>query len=87
MEFRQQDLFDADFSPATVVAIYLLPEVNRELLPVLLRRLKPGTRIVSHAFGMGSWTPQKAGEINGCKIFLWVVPPGHAAAGSPGDRK
>ena len=87
VEFRQQDLFDADFNGATVVAIYLLPEVNRELLPVLLHRLKPGTRIVSHAFGLGTWPPEKAAEINGCKIFLWIVPPANAAAGSQGNGK
>jgi SAM-dependent methyltransferase len=73
-EFVQQDFFDADLSKATVVAIYLLPEVNRELLPQLLHALKPGTRIVSHAFDFGNWKPEQAIEVNGCKAFLWTVP-------------
>lgn len=75
VEFVQTDFFDADLSRATVVAFYLLPEVNRELLPKLLQVLKPGTRIVSHAFDFGSWKPEQSIEVNGCKIFLWTVPP------------
>jgi SAM-dependent methyltransferase len=74
VEFVQKDFFDADLSRATVVAFYLLPEVNRELLPKLLHVLKPGTRIVSHAFDFGSWKPEQAIEVNGCKVFLWTVP-------------
>jgi SAM-dependent methyltransferase len=74
VEFVQKDFFDADLSRATVVAFYLLPEVNRELLPKLLHVLKPGTRIVSHAFDFGSWKPEQAVEVNGCKVFLWTVP-------------
>jgi SAM-dependent methyltransferase len=72
-EFLQQDFFDADLSPATVVTLYLLPEVNQELLPVLLRKLKPGTRIVSHAFGFAGWRPDKTVEVNGNRISLWRV--------------
>ncbi len=74
VEFVQKDFFDADLSRATVVAFYLLPEVNRELLPKLLHTLKPGTRIVSHAFDFGSWKPKQAIVVNGCKVFLWTVP-------------
>jgi 23S rRNA G2445 N2-methylase RlmL len=74
VEFRQQDLFDIDLSPATVVTLYLLPEVNLELRPKLLRELKPGSRIVSHAFDFGNWKPDKQFEVNGNKVFLWVVP-------------
>src|SRR5205823_14553706 len=54
VEFRQGDLFEADISPATVVTLYLLPDVNLRLKPKLLRDLKPGTRIVSHGFDMRS---------------------------------
>jgi SAM-dependent methyltransferase len=74
VEFVQKDFFDADLSRATVVAFYLLPEVNRELLPKLLQVLKPGTRIVSHAFDFGSWKPERAIVVSGCKVFLWTVP-------------
>jgi ribosomal protein L11 methylase PrmA len=73
-EFVQKDFFDADLSKATVVAIYLLPEVNTELLPKLLRVLRPGTRIVSHAFDFGSWKPEQAIVVSGCKVFFWTVP-------------
>ena len=73
-EFVQSDFFDADLSKATVVAMYLLPEVNRELLPKLLHVLRPGTRIVSHAFDFGSWKPEQSIIVSGCKVFLWIVP-------------
>jgi len=75
VDFVQKDFFDADLSKATVVAMYLLPEVDTELLPRLLQTLKPGTRIVSHAFGFGSWKPEHAIEVSGCKVFLWTVHP------------
>jgi ribosomal protein L11 methylase PrmA len=55
--FVEQDLFATDVSRATVVTLYLGPEVNRRLRPKLLRELRPGTRIVSHDFSMGDWTP------------------------------
>ncbi len=74
VEFRQQDLFQADFSDATVVTLYLLPELNVKLRPKLLRELKPGTRIVSHAFDMGEWKPDQTVEIDGRTIYYWVVP-------------
>jgi 2-polyprenyl-3-methyl-5-hydroxy-6-metoxy-1,4-benzoquinol methylase len=74
VEFRQQDLFDTDIRPATVVALYLLPEVNLELRPKLLRELKPGARVVSHTFDFGDWKPDRQFEVNGEKVFLWVIP-------------
>jgi SAM-dependent methyltransferase len=74
VQFRQQDLFQTDFSKATVVTLYLLPELNVKLRPKLLRELKPGTRIVSHAFDMGDWKPQQVVEVNGQKVYYWVVP-------------
>jgi cyclopropane fatty-acyl-phospholipid synthase-like methyltransferase len=74
VEIRQQDLFDTDLSPATVVAIYLLPEVNLRLRPKLLKELKPGARVVSHSFHMGDWKPAKVVEAHGTKIYLWIVP-------------
>jgi precorrin-6B methylase 2 len=73
VEFRQQDLFKTDLSEATVVTLYLLPEVNLKLRPTLLK-LKPGTRIVSHAFDMGDWKPEQTLQVDGKTIYYWVVP-------------
>lgn len=74
VEFRQQDLFQADISQATVVTLYLLEDVNLELRPKLLRELKPGTRIVSYSFDMGDWKPDQEVQVNGAKLYYWVVP-------------
>ncbi|AFY89656.1 MAG: hypothetical protein CLLPBCKN_005162 [Chroococcidiopsis cubana SAG 39.79] len=74
VEFRQQDLFKADLSNATVVTLYLLPAVNLKLRSKLLRELQPGTRIVSHAFGMGDWKPQRVERVGGRTIYYWVIP-------------
>jgi len=74
VQFRQQDLFQANFSEATVVTLYLLPELNVKLRPKLLRELKPGTRIVSHAFDMGDWKPEQVVEVDGKTVYYWVVP-------------
>jgi SAM-dependent methyltransferase len=71
--FRIADLFDVDLSEATVIAIYLLPTVNMQLRPKLLA-LKPGTRIVSNAFGMGDWQPDRMEKVDGSTIYLWTVP-------------
>jgi SAM-dependent methyltransferase len=68
----QGDIFKEDFSKATVVTLYLLPELNQQLRPTILK-MKPGTRVVSHAFDMGDWQPD--GEIdNPAKGYFWVVP-------------
>ena len=75
VEFREQDLFDADLRGATVVTMYLLPAVNLALRPKLLSELRPGTRIVSHAFDMGDWKPDREVEFRGTRIFRWTVPP------------
>jgi SAM-dependent methyltransferase len=82
-DFRVQDLFKTDLKPATVVTMYLLPEVNLQLRPALLA-LKPGTRVVSHDWDMGDWKPdqttqldvpdKKVGLQKSSKIHLWVVP-------------
>ena len=82
-EFRVQDLFVTDLSPATVVTMYLLPEVNLQLKP-RLRRLKPGTRIVSHDWDMGAdWPPDRTIEVDApdkpigrekkSRLHLWVI--------------
>jgi hypothetical protein len=73
VQFRQQDLFETDLSEATVVTLYLLPQVNLDLRPRLLQ-LKPGTRIVSHSFDMGDWKPDRTLQVDGSTIYYWVVP-------------
>lgn len=74
VEFRQADLFEVDLSEATVVTLYLLPSLNLKLRPKLMRELRPGTPVVSHAFDMGDWEPEVAEEIDGDDIYLWHVP-------------
>lgn len=71
--FLNEDLFTSDFSGATVVTLYLLPSINEKLIPKL-KALKPGTRIVSHAFDMGpSWPPDDKKEVAGKMIYFWVI--------------
>ncbi|HYN13788.1 MAG TPA: class I SAM-dependent methyltransferase [Burkholderiales bacterium] len=74
VQFRQEDLFKADFKDATVITLYLLPDLNVKLRPRLLEELKPGTRIVSHQFDMGTWKPDKKLESNGRTVYFWTVP-------------
>ena len=83
VKFLEQDLFKADLDPATVITLYLFPDVNLKLRPSLLA-LKPGTRIVSHDFDMGDWKPdrtltirgpgKKPGSTRTRNLYLWVVP-------------
>jgi len=84
VHFVNADLFESNFSDATVVTLYLLPTLNLKLLPKLLKELKPGTRIVSHAFDMGSWKPEQRLDINGRAVYFWTIPapntPSYAAA-------
>lgn len=82
-QFREQDLFATDLSAATVITLYLLPDVNLQLRPRLLA-LEPGTRIVSHDWDMGEWTPErsitlavpdkKVGIEKSSRVHLWIVP-------------
>lgn len=72
--FRNEDLFEADIRPATVVMLYLWPEVNLKLRPKLLRELKPGTRVVSHSHSMGDWEAEKEIVVEGHRIYLWTIP-------------
>jgi len=81
VEFREQNLFDVDLEPATVVTLYLLPEVNKKLRPKLLREVRPGTRVVSHAFDMGDWAPDQQLEVAGSTVYVWRVDAGDKAAG------
>ena len=80
VEFRQQDALKVDVSPATVVTLYLLTEANMKLRPTLQKQLKPGSRVVSHQFGMGDWVPAKAETITDLRgtsrlLYLWVIAP------------
>ena len=73
VKFLNQDLFETDLKPATVITLYLLPALNIKLMPQL-KQLKPGTRIVSHSFNMGSeWPPDKTEDVNGRSIYYWVI--------------
>ena len=71
--FSVGDLFTADLSEATVVTMYLSPNVLKQLEP-RLRSLKPGTRIVSHQFPMGRWAPDRREVVDEAEILLWIVP-------------
>lgn len=71
--FRRQDLFATELGEATVVTLFLFHDVNLKLAP-LLRALRPGTRIVSHRFGLGDWKPDRTVEADGHLLMLWVVP-------------
>ncbi len=74
VDFLEGDLLEADFSAATVVTLYLLDIINLELRPRLQQELRPGTRIVSHAFDMGDWKPDEHVSCGGVNIFKWIVP-------------
>ncbi|MGE4334774.1 MAG: cyclopropane-fatty-acyl-phospholipid synthase family protein [Pigmentiphaga sp.] len=74
VEFRQQDLFKTEFRDATVVTMYLLPNVNLKLRPRLLDELRPGTFIVSHAFDMQDWEPDQRETVEGRSVMLWIIP-------------
>jgi len=71
--FVQGDIFETDFSRATVLTMYLLPDLNTRLRPKILA-MKPGTRVVSHAFSMGDWEPDETSEEEGRTAYFWVVP-------------
>jgi SAM-dependent methyltransferase len=79
VRFLNEDLFEAKISDATVVTLYLLSSLNLKLLPKLLADLKPGTRIASHAFDMGSWKPRQTLNAGGSTVYFWIIP----AKGTP----
>ena len=79
VQFIEQNLFEADFSEATVVTMYLLSSVNLEMRPKLFQQLKPGTRIVSHDFDMDDWEPDEQTEVGGNEyyghsVYFWIIP-------------
>jgi Methyltransferase domain len=79
--FRRENLFQTDIGKATVVTLYLLESLNVKLRPRLLRELPPGSRVVSHAFSMGDWKPDRHEKVDGRDIYLWTIP-----AKSPGAK-
>ena len=72
-EFIRGDIFETDFSKATVLTLYLLPSLNLKLRPIILN-MKPGTRVVSHAFTMGDWPADQTETVEGRTAYLWIVP-------------
>jgi SAM-dependent methyltransferase len=78
VQFLQQDLFETDIRDATVVTLYLLPQLNRQLRPKLFSDLRPGTRVLSHDFDMGDWQPDQVmhipGEAYEHTVFYWIIP-------------
>ena len=71
--FRTEDVLTVDISPATVVMLYMSPSFNTRLKPRMMNELKPGTRVVSHAFDFGDWKPQQTVMVSGRPIYLWIV--------------
>jgi len=69
----QGDIFQSDFTQATVITMYLLPALNMKLRPQLLN-MRPGTRIVSHSFNMEDWEPDETSAMDGRRAYLWIVP-------------
>lgn len=81
VKFTVGDLFDADFSEATVVTLYLLPQVNQRLRPQLWRQLRVGTRVVSHDFDMGEeWPPERVERVAGKTVYSWTISQAHKDA-------
>ena len=72
-KFINGDIFQTDFSQATVLTLYLLPSLNVKLRPTILK-MKPGTRVVSHAFNMDEWQPDQTENVEGRTAYLWIVP-------------
>ena len=72
-KFINGDIFQTDFSSANVLTLYLLPSLNLKLRPTILR-MKPGTRVVSHAFTMDDWQPDQTENVEGRTAYLWIVP-------------
>lgn len=78
-KFQQADIFVTDFSQATVLTMYLLPNLNLKLRPTILT-MKPGTRVVSHSFTMDDWQPDETSSVDGRNAYLWIVPANVAGA-------
>lgn len=78
------NLFDTDLSPASVVTLYLLANINAKLRPQLWKQLRVGGRVVSHAFDMGAdWPPEQTVDVSGRTIYLWTITAAQKAAAAP----
>lgn len=74
VHFVRDDLFTVSLRDVDVVTLYLLPDINERLKPKLLGEMKPGARVVSHAFDMGDWPPEQHREISEKHVYLWTIP-------------
>ena len=74
VEIREGDALDTDLSDATVVTVFLYPEINERLAPKLRAELPRGARIVSHRFGLGNWPPDRRAQAHGHPLLLWIAP-------------
>jgi hypothetical protein len=74
VEIREGDLFETDVTPASVVMLFLQPELNVRLRPRLLAQLEPGARVVSHWHDMGDWPPERTVRVRDRNVYLWVTP-------------
>lgn len=74
VKFYEGNLFDFDFSKSDVLTLYLLPDVNLTLKPKIQEEMKPGSRVVSHAFSMGDWEPDQEITVDGRTVYLWIIP-------------
>jgi SAM-dependent methyltransferase len=73
VDFRLEDLFEADIRGASVVTLYLLPELNMKIRPKLWRELEVGARVVSHGYPMGEWVPDRIEVVTGHPVYLWTI--------------
>jgi len=84
VDFRVGNLFETDMSPATVVTLYLLPDINLKLRPQLWQQLKVGTRVVSHDFNMGEdWPPEKVERVGNKTVYYWTITEANKAGRKP----
>lgn len=74
VSFERDNIFEMDFSDADVLTMYLLPQINLDLRPLILERLRPGTRVVSHSFDMGEWRADESIEVHKRYVYKWIVP-------------
>ena len=90
VRFVEQNFFESDIREATVMLIYLFPDVNIRLRAKFLKEMRPGSRLVSHAFDMGDWKPDNSASIRAQRVYLWVIPAnvtGRWKWNSPGGRQ
>jgi len=84
VDLRVANLFETDLSPASVVTLYLLPNINVKLRPQLWKQLRVGSRVVSHAFDMGAdWPPEQTVDASGRTIYMWTISAAQKSAAAP----